>query len=179
MKKNDNRIEITKSLLRRSMIELLKTHHISKVTVTMLCKHSGVSRGTFYAHFQDVYELYQHIEDNTYEKLYSMLNANDSLYNILEKVYTHIADYGSLYMMLSNNNNVDRLSSILLQIVMNESVKKHFPIKNLNDSELLYTQVFVIGGCISITRKWLQEDVVKSPSYIAGVVEKFLLKGVC
>ena len=47
--KIDRRIKYTKHALQEAMIELLETHPIAKISVSMLCEKADVNRSTFYA----------------------------------------------------------------------------------------------------------------------------------
>lgn len=53
MKRN----ELAKRELSRSIKELAKLQALSAVTISGLCKYCGISRGTFYYHFIDIYDL--------------------------------------------------------------------------------------------------------------------------
>ena len=43
--------------VRREILELLKDREIGQVNVSQLCKMAQINRGTFYANFEDVYQL--------------------------------------------------------------------------------------------------------------------------
>lgn len=65
----NRRILITKQLLCESFISLLKQKPIDKISVTELCQAANVNRGSFYAHYADVYDLLGQIEGIVYERL--------------------------------------------------------------------------------------------------------------
>ena len=65
----NRRILITKQLLCESFISLLKQKPIDKISVTELCQAANVNRGSFYAHYADVYDLLGQIESIVYERL--------------------------------------------------------------------------------------------------------------
>ena len=65
----NRRILITKQLLCESFISLLKQKPIDKISVTELCQAANVNRGSFYAHYADVYDLLDQIESIVYERL--------------------------------------------------------------------------------------------------------------
>ena len=52
-----------------SFISLLKQKPIDKISVTELCQAANVNRGSFYAHYADVYDLLGQIESIVYERL--------------------------------------------------------------------------------------------------------------
>ena len=50
--KINQRVAVTKRLLKESLIEILSKKTIRKVTVTELCLRAGINRSTFYAHYR-------------------------------------------------------------------------------------------------------------------------------
>ena len=52
-KTQDARVRYTKMMIRNSLLELLSTKPIAKITVTEICERAGINRATFYAHYTD------------------------------------------------------------------------------------------------------------------------------
>ena len=46
-KKQDARVRYTKMMIRNSLLELLRTKPIAKITVTEICEMAGINRATF------------------------------------------------------------------------------------------------------------------------------------
>ena len=51
----------TKRLLAQSLMDLMTTIPLEKISVNDIVDHAGVGRNTFYYHFQDVYDLLSYI----------------------------------------------------------------------------------------------------------------------
>ena len=47
----------TKRLLAQSLMDLMKTTPLEKISVNDIVDHAGVGRNTFYYHFEDKYDL--------------------------------------------------------------------------------------------------------------------------
>ncbi|MBP5091023.1 MAG: TetR/AcrR family transcriptional regulator [Bacilli bacterium] len=56
-KRLDARVIRTKRDLRSSLLSLLKEEPFEKITVKMICDHASINKMTFYAHYQDKYDL--------------------------------------------------------------------------------------------------------------------------
>ena len=54
---NDHRSRVTKMLIRKAFMELLRQKPLASISVKELCELAGINRGTFYSHYQDVYDL--------------------------------------------------------------------------------------------------------------------------
>lgn len=62
MRKKPEQTARTKAALEDAFWDLYAHEALEKITVSAVCERAGYSRGTFYAHFQDVYQLLEGIE---------------------------------------------------------------------------------------------------------------------
>ena len=60
---SDLRVRMTKKMLIDAFLRLRKQKPLRRLTVSELCAEAGVGRGTFYAHYQDVYDLAEKLEE--------------------------------------------------------------------------------------------------------------------
>ena len=58
----DKRIRRTKKLLRQALTRLMQQKDFQSITVTDVVREADINRGTFYAHYRDVYDLRDKIE---------------------------------------------------------------------------------------------------------------------
>ena len=62
-----------------AMVELMESHPFESVTVTELTRAAGVSRRSFYQHFETVYDVLQAIEDDYIDAFPGELKATSDL----------------------------------------------------------------------------------------------------
>lgn len=55
--KTDLRIIKTKASIKREFMTLLQKKPVEKITVTELAEKALINKGTFYLHYQDIYNL--------------------------------------------------------------------------------------------------------------------------
>lgn len=55
--KDRRSVRRTKRLLKASLIDLLQTKGITKISVSELAQAADINRGTFYLHYRDIYDL--------------------------------------------------------------------------------------------------------------------------
>ena len=53
--KENQRIALTKKLLQEGLLRLLETKTLDKISVTVLCRESGINRATFYNHYNSLW----------------------------------------------------------------------------------------------------------------------------
>ena len=59
----------SRRLIKQAFGELLNEKDLTKITVTDIVERANISRGTFYAHYLDVYDLYTAIQNNVLETM--------------------------------------------------------------------------------------------------------------
>ena len=65
MNKHENqRLMLTKRLLKEHLTELLQEKSIQKITVVELCSGAGIHRSTFYTHYGCVLDVFKEMEDD-------------------------------------------------------------------------------------------------------------------
>jgi len=99
--KEDRRVRKTKKALREGLAELLMEKSIQNITVRELTDKADVHRSTFYANFNDIYDLYNQVEDAMLQELKEILYAE---YNFDTKAF-----FGVLFKYIADNKKVCRL----------------------------------------------------------------------
>ena len=100
-KKEDRRIRKTKKALREGLAELLTEKSIQSITVKELTDKADVHRSTFYANFNDIFDLYNQVEDVVIQELRDILSVE---YNFDTKAF-----FGVLFRYIEDNKKVCRL----------------------------------------------------------------------
>lgn len=57
----DPRVTQTLNNVKQALLDLTKTHDPDKISVSLLCRTAGISRPTFYEHFDGIYAVYDQI----------------------------------------------------------------------------------------------------------------------
>ena len=65
----DARVRYTKMIIKKTLIDLLKTQSISKISVKEICDTAQINRSTFYKHYNNVYDLVEKIENELISEL--------------------------------------------------------------------------------------------------------------
>ena len=59
----------TRELIEQSLYELLMEKSLQELTIGDITDRARINRSTFYAHFEDKYDLYRHMVRNTFEQI--------------------------------------------------------------------------------------------------------------
>ena len=84
MNKKDLRVVKTQNTLYTTLLELMKEKSFEEIKVSDICSHALINRSTFYAHYNDKYELLADAIDDLKNSLIMELNKNKSISNTKE-----------------------------------------------------------------------------------------------
>jgi len=177
-KKENRKIKITKMVLQDSLIELMKTKPILSITIKDICEVADMSRSTFYAHYNDQYDLLRQIEKETlgiFEDIlsnYKDAHNNKEIAQMLEEILTYIANNSnSIQVLLSENGDINFQKKIFQHFVNNKQVTKYFS-EDLKDNEDYYS-VFIIHGAIGLVQHWLKNNASMPVPHLAKMLVKW------
>ncbi|WP_054760537.1 TetR/AcrR family transcriptional regulator [Secundilactobacillus collinoides] len=72
----DRRTIRTQAAIESGFIEVLSQKPLNKITVLELTEQINIGRGTFYSHYQDLFDLYNKIMGETTRALSRLFDAN-------------------------------------------------------------------------------------------------------
>ena len=94
----------TRNLIKKTFAELMnEKKELSKITVTELVKRAGITRSTFYTHYDDIYEVVNDYQLETIELLVSddiVLNSIKDIYNYFDDIFNCLKKNEEIYKML-------------------------------------------------------------------------------
>ncbi|MCD8316718.1 MAG: TetR/AcrR family transcriptional regulator, partial [Eggerthellaceae bacterium] len=88
----NQRIRLSKAMLKQSLLELLKEKPLSRISVLEICENAQINRTTFYKYYGSQSDLLKDIEndflDQTNEHLMLILkDSPDAISTVLENLY--------------------------------------------------------------------------------------------
>lgn len=181
---NDNRVRVTRTLIRRALTTLLKQKPIERITVKELCEEAGINRGTFYGHFNDLYELRDQIEQELLDDFKEALRVFDGSFpsavtEVTASIFHCIKDNADICeVTLGNYGDKD----FMLKLVdMGKDFylsfyTSHF--KSAKPEDIEYYYAFVSSGCVGLIRHWFKNGMTTPCDELAHTVDGIMLRGV-
>ena len=82
--KSDLRVTKTRRPIKAAFLELVQTKPGQKIAVTELAKRAEISKGTFYLHYLDIYDLYNQMVEETVAKIAGSFDPYPDLFSAPE-----------------------------------------------------------------------------------------------
>ena len=179
--KDDRRVRYTKMVLKDSFISLLEKKDISQITVKEICENADINRATFYSHYTDVYDLLKRIENELLEnvnvyllQLYHKVKKVDEA-ELTEKIFAYIKDNAKLCRLLLSERGDLSFQKKIMILVYDKIINDLTDNSNISREDAEYVYSFAITGCVGLVQKWLDENMKKSPRFMAEMVLKLTL----
>lgn len=186
MPKTDQRIRLTHMLIRKALTALLSQKPIQTITVKELCAVAGINRGTFYAHYSDIYDLLHQIED---DMLADFQAALEPLLNGQTEQLTPVKITNGIFRCLRENADLcivtlgdygdKEFAARLLGLGREKCLacySAYFP--QATREQLEYYYAFVSAGCIGLLEKWLHDGMTADAEKIAQAAESIMQNGI-
>jgi len=164
--KEDRRVRKTKKALREGLAELLMEKSIQHITVRELTDKADVHRSTFYANFNDIYDLYKQMEDVAIEEISDILSeiCTSDAKTFLGVLLRYISDNKQVCRLtLGQNVNstfFHRISTLLKDVCITCWQREH----NLQSTadELAYYAEFFLSGSLGVIGEWVTNNFEQS-----------------
>ncbi len=183
-KKEDRRVRITKLAIRDSLVELMRLHPISKVSVKMLCETADVNRSTFYAHYADQYDLLRQIQAEAVADIKHHLTNKDLSQRAeitvpaLTEILQYARDNRDLFRVLLSDNGDASFRQEVVFLAQQRTIEKIRADEHIDLRMAAYLEGFAVSGCISVIGGWLDEGCPDEPAALAELITKLLFQGV-
>lgn len=181
----DYRTRITRMLIRKAFMELLRQKPIQSISIKELCTLAGINRGTFYSHYTDIYDLLRQIEEEMlaeFEKALAPLLETQGHscrpVDISTGIFQCLKDNSDLCTVTLGDYGDKAFALRLLNMGREKcmaSYLKYF--KNASPQLIEYYYAFVSSGCIGLLQKWLDEGMTLSASQMAQMAEGMMQSG--
>jgi AcrR family transcriptional regulator len=179
--KDDRRVKYTKMVLKESFIKLLEKKDISQISIKEICEDADINRATFYAHYNDQFDLLKKIEDELLDNInahiaeFDQINIDKNAVLLAEKIFEYLKENAKLCKLLLNEHGDFSFQKKVMMLVYDIIIAEITDNNKITKEDAEYVYSFTITGCVGIVQKWLDEDMKKSPHYMAEMVIKLTL----
>ena len=175
-KKNNIRYQNTEIIIENAFLKLLELKNLRHITVRELCANIDINRSTFYAHYQDIYDLLNKIEYRLSRELRESFNED---YYINGE--TSIINYIKIFLTFASKNKVfyknfvNSRESFPIKEGFDELLNKfaipYYKNKGISSEEaIIYHFIFMQAGFTMVLKRWLNDNCKDPIDKIADII---------
>ena len=181
--KMDLRIIKTKKILYNTLLKLMRQKNFEKIKISDICEEALINRSTFYAHYEDKYDLLMELFEEQKKSLLKELGDNENtsfsknyIMELLNILLNHIDQNKEVYSaILSNNRN-----GILIDFLI-DALERDISDRLKNNNEIMDSNIpldiivkFYAGGVINIVISWLTRKEKHSKEELISYMDKLI-----
>ena len=166
----------TKERLAESFKELAKRQPIEKMTIREITDDAGVLRSTFYRHFQDKYQLLEHIYRTEVLGPAAPLIQNEMLTEAVILIFIRMLQdrefYGKVYR-LEGQNSFESIVTASLKQTMLEFIQTHSE-NRISRHELMSPEMlaeYYSKLWTAFILSWMEDGMKTSPQEMGEIFE--------
>ncbi len=171
----NQRVRLSKAMLKQGLLQLLKKKPLTDITVYELCETAQINRTTFYKYYGSQAELLDEIESDFINQLNtelaSIVGQNIQSQISILPVLKHMYEQRDLFCTLVRSVPTQRFATHLFSIPSIDMLF-HNIIDVENDSAIQtkYVRQFVFQGTFSVLYSWLSSETPEPAEEIAAVL---------
>ena len=181
--KTDLRIIKTKKILFETLLKLMKQKNFDKIKISDICEEALINRSTFYADYQDKYELLDDLVEDLkvsllkdLENYENNISSKEYIMRLLSILIDHIDEKKDIYSAILLNNRNGFLIDFLIDVTERESA-----IRLKNNEDIVKSQLpleiiirFYAGGLINICLSWLTQKEKYTKEELLEYINKLI-----
>ena len=167
----------SEKLIKKAFAKLLHEREFSKITVSDIVKEAEICRGTFYAHYLDINDLFEQMEAEIVSDITEYINATgvvaflDDPRPTVEFCLALIEKDKEYYKNLLLNKSALMVSEKIIQNTREKVLTEITSSLKLKTKEETQTfLVFVSGGIECLFIRWLNNDVPMSTEKVVTMM---------
>ncbi len=184
MNRSESKFKNTAVRMQQALIDLLEEKDLNDISITDICEKAGVNRSTFYAHYENLYDLLKETQESAITEFFDSLNSDigpsdfskmsaDELIFIspqyLVPYLKFIKKNRRLYEVY-NNSNVFAVGEMDKQLIENIFVPIYAK-NGVTDRRVVeYMSHYFISGVSAITMEWVKRGCEDDILFICEVI---------
>lgn len=176
---NNKRYQNTDEAIIREVYRIMweEKRPISRITVREICEGTGINRSTFYAHYQDVFDVGEsvekHMSEMAGESFMASLHESGSMQAGFEGLFAFIREYRDFYLLYLGESH--RLRAIEMLIEPHQERLRNIDPADLGcrvEGELQYRQDFFSAGIAAMLYRWLKNGCRETPRQLCEMLAR-------
>ena len=162
--------QFTSKAIEESFIRLLNERPLDKITIKDIVDDCGISRNTFYSHYRDPIELFDHIlhdfEEQIRTTLYASVQLNDEYGTVLAACRL-VQDEPLMGKLILDNITNSKFLSVVLEEIRPTAYQNYREYGITDEHALGMAFDFVAYGALHAIKNWFDAGCKEEPEIIA------------
>ncbi|MHB1315410.1 MAG: TetR/AcrR family transcriptional regulator [Christensenellales bacterium] len=175
----DRRVRKTKALIRQTLTQLLLEKDLKDITVSELTVRADINRGTFYLHYQDIYDLFEQLEKDILNNFTEIITkyrkrSLSPFLPVLLETFRYIRSNSDIFIAILKTKETVFLTKIIEMCRPQNITEWRDLFCSGREEYFEYYYSFITFGCIALLRQWFENGMSETPEEIAALAENLM-----
>ncbi len=168
----NQRIRLSKAMLKEGLLTLLKEKPLNQISVQEICQTAQINRTTFYKYYGSQTDLLREIETDFLTRLdEDMKDVIEKNPNALTLVLSHLYEQRETFCVLVGAIPTQEFATHLFDVPSVGRIFQHMvDASSYSKTEAIYVRRFVFQGTFAVLYSWLGSEDPEPVSEIADVL---------
>lgn len=187
MNRSESKFQNTASKMRVALVGLLEKKEFADISIMDICKEAGVNRSTFYAHYDNTYDLLREAHQSLINNFLTecdfgstinisdLSNVSTDELNFVTPKYIlpylkYIQKHKRLFKIYTDNAHVfetNKMDDYMIETLFVPILEKH----GVTDKKLVaYMQKYFLKGIDAIINEWVRRDCEDDIYFICEII---------
>lgn len=161
---NNKRKKESQDKIEKTFLQLIQKKNVAEISVSDICKITGLNRSTFYANYIDIYDLVEKVKLRMADEFAEFQLSNNSKHD--HNGYLNLFKYiKENQIFFKTYFKLESISKTPANIFNKEMAEKYY-----NNKYIDYHIEFFRAGLNAIIKKWLDDNCKKSPEEMVEII---------
>lgn len=187
MNRSESKFRNTSNKMQRAFVNLLENKDFSEISIIDICKAAGVNRSTFYAHYDNTYDLLRETHESLIDNFSAECKFEDpvnlaDIHNVdkndlvfispkyLLPYLQYIRKHKRLFKIYTDNAHIfetNKIDDYMIDNLFTPIYAKH----GVTDKKLIrYTQKYFLKGIDAVINEWVRNDCEDDVYFICEII---------
>lgn len=154
--------------IKKAFAELIaEKKEITSITVTELVQKADITRGTFYAHYDNIYELSNDFQKEILNQVIGndiTISSQEDVNNYFDKLFKYLSDNQDIYYKLLASNETKIFMDLISNKILNSLAKS---ISSKNQLKV----IFFTDGAINLIVRFFKKEIPYTLTEISNFIK--------
>ncbi len=172
----NQRVAVTKRMVKEGLMRLLKKKSLEKINITELCQEAGINRTTFYRYYELPRDVLTEMQNEFFEETFARFQKPLTVSDV-ERLFVCLSEHSELVKLFFQYNSDTDWANMFTRVYTNfPGLRKTKAFQNLDENSARLLSAYLSGGAYFLARQWIMEEIPMPPKEVAAIALNILDK---
>ncbi len=172
----NQRVAVTKRMVKEGLMRLLEKKPLEKVNITELCQEAGINRTTFYRYYELPRDVLTEMQNDFFEETFAHFQKPLTVSDI-ERLFVCLSEHSELVKRFFQYNSDTDWANFFTRVYTGfPGLKMTKAFQDLDENSAKLLSAYLAGGAYFLVRQWILEEIPMPPKDVAAIALNILDK---